>query len=47
MKKNYSKPVVEVHTVGLKEEITALVVSENALNWVDGTYGNADSVDWD
>lgn len=47
MKKEYNRPIIDVKEYNVEENVAALVVSENALNWVDGTYGSADSVDWE
>lgn len=46
-KKEYSKPNLEVLDFGLKEDVTALTVSTNALDWVNGTGSGADSVEWE
>ncbi len=45
-KKEYSKPILEVSDFGLIEDVAALNVSSNALDWVNGT-GNTDSVEWE
>lgn len=44
MKKDYISPKVNVEEFKIKEEVTALTVSTNALNW--GTTVE-DSVDWE
>ncbi len=47
MKKEYNKPIIEVKEFNVSENITALTVSSNALDWVNGTGSGSDSVEWE
>ena len=47
MKKEYSRPIIDIKEINVEISVAALTVSKNALNWVGGTAGSTDSVDWD
>ena len=47
MKKEYSRPIIDIKEINVEISVAALTVSKNALNWVGGTTGSTDSVDWD
>ena len=47
MKKEYIRPTIEVKEFDVTENVTALIVSGNALDWVNGTGVGSDSVNWE